>query len=187
MQQIGKSDSPAIKPWAMFKSKKRIDISSGQRFQYCKSIDGGARCDYGLYARCLLECRLSKIGLRPGSTAIQRSKESFAFREKERADTEFIKWKYIYYGSSSMDNSADLKISGEATDDNLGRSVSTAGDVNGDGYDDIIVGAPENDSGGSGAGAAYIFLGGSSMDNTADIHNPMFCSIQLKSIWERRL
>jgi hypothetical protein len=38
----------------------------------------------------------------------------------------------------------------------FGGSLSTAGDVNGDGYDDIIVGIPfAND----GAGAAYLFLG----------------------------
>ncbi len=37
----------------------------------------------------------------------------------------------------------------------LGNSVSTAGDVNGDGYDDIIVGAP----GATAPGEAYVFLG----------------------------
>ena len=41
----------------------------------------------------------------------------------------------------------------------LGRSVSEAGDVNGDGLDDIIVGADGNDDGGSDAGAAYVIYG----------------------------
>ena len=39
-------------------------------------------------------------------------------------------------------------------------SVSTAGDVNGDGYSDVIVGADGNDAGGSLAGRSYIYFGG---------------------------
>ncbi len=39
----------------------------------------------------------------------------------------------------------------------FGSSVAPAGDVNGDGYDDIIIGA---DFSGDGAGAAFVFLGG---------------------------
>ncbi len=39
----------------------------------------------------------------------------------------------------------------------MGRSVFNAGDVNGDGYDDIIVGAFQNEFGGNtSAGAAYL-------------------------------
>ena len=48
-------------------------------------------------------------------------------------------------------------------------SVSTAGDVNGDGYSDVIVGAHGNDAGGNGAGRSYIYFGSASMDNTADV------------------
>src|SRR5687767_9121992 len=38
----------------------------------------------------------------------------------------------------------------------LGHSVSSAGDVNGDGYGDVLVGAPDAESG---KGAAFLFLG----------------------------
>ena len=48
---------------------------------------------------------------------------------------------YIYFGGQSMDNVADIIITGEATTNEFGNSVSTTGDVNGDGYSDVIVGA----------------------------------------------
>ncbi|MBK6774254.1 MAG: FG-GAP repeat protein [Ignavibacteria bacterium] len=76
---------------------------------------------------------------------------------------------YIYFGGSSMNNAADIIITGEAAFDGFGVSVSSAGDVNGDGYSDVIVGAYGNDAGGTIAGRAYIYLGGSSMNNAADI------------------
>ena len=43
--------------------------------------------------------------------------------------------------------------------DMAGRSVASAGDVDGDGFDDVIVGAIGNDAGGDGAGAAYVIFG----------------------------
>ncbi len=44
----------------------------------------------------------------------------------------------------------------------LGYSVAAAGDVNGDGYADVIVGAPNYDAGQADEGAAFVFLGGAS-------------------------
>ncbi len=41
-----------------------------------------------------------------------------------------------------------------------GLSVAGAGDVNDDGYDDVVVGAPEYASGMRGEGAAFVYLGG---------------------------
>ncbi|MBL0108386.1 MAG: FG-GAP repeat protein [Ignavibacteria bacterium] len=66
---------------------------------------------------------------------------------------------YIYFGGSAMNNVADLIMTGEAAGDQFGSSVSSAGDVNGDGYSDVIVGAILNDAGGTGAGRAYIYFG----------------------------
>ena len=48
---------------------------------------------------------------------------------------------------------------GEAASDYAGLSVSSAGDVDADGYDDLLVGAYGEDSGGSYAGAAYLIYG----------------------------
>lgn len=62
---------------------------------------------------------------------------------------------YVYLGSASGLNTTEYWMQGgEVASDNFGRSVSTAGDVNGDGFSDIIVGA---DGYGDG-GRAYVYL-----------------------------
>jgi hypothetical protein len=48
---------------------------------------------------------------------------------------------YIFFGGAAMNNIADVTMTGEATGNIFGFSVSSAGDVNGDGYSDVIVGA----------------------------------------------
>lgn len=63
---------------------------------------------------------------------------------------------YIYSGK---DGRALLTFSAEKTSDSFGRHVSGVGDVNGDGYPDVIVGAPGNGAGGEGAGRAYVYSG----------------------------
>src|SRR5437867_1928435 len=49
---------------------------------------------------------------------------------------------------------------GVGVSDQLGVSVASAGDFNGDGYADVIVGAPFNDTPGADAGRAYVYFGG---------------------------
>ncbi len=44
----------------------------------------------------------------------------------------------------------------------LGQAVSGAGDINGNGYGDVIIGAPYFDAGQSDEGAAFVFLGSAS-------------------------
>ena len=75
---------------------------------------------------------------------------------------------YCYFGGASMNNVVDVTFTGQAGSDEFGRGINSAGDVNGDGYSDIIIGAPNNDGGATNAGRVYIYYGGSSVDNTAD-------------------
>ena len=51
-------------------------------------------------------------------------------------------------------------LDGEAADDSSGRSVSAAGDVNGDGFADLIVGASLADPDGLDSGRSYVVFGG---------------------------
>jgi hypothetical protein len=63
---------------------------------------------------------------------------------------------------STLSASDGFKISwltGDHAGYDTGRSVSGAGDVNGDGFDDVIVGAPRSSQGGYYAGAAYVVFG----------------------------
>ena len=64
---------------------------------------------------------------------------------------------------------ADYTFAGEGSEDDAGHSVAGAGDVDGDGKDDLLMGAPFNDEGGPGAGRAYLFLG-KSLGNTSSLN-----------------
>ena len=70
----------------------------------------------------------------------------------------------VYHGSSSgLSSSASRTLPGGASGHYFGYSVSGAGDVNGDGYDDVIIGAMGYDTTGLGnRGAAYIYHGSAS-------------------------
>lgn len=65
---------------------------------------------------------------------------------------------YIYFGGNEMDTICDVFIEGKEQFDMLGRSVSIIGDANRDGFDDLLIGAPQ-DKNGKG-GKAYLFWGG---------------------------
>ena len=64
------------------------------------------------------------------------------------------------WASSKMSlGAATWSFVGENARDNSGYSVAGVGDVDGDGFDDLLIGANGEDSGGSGAGAAYLIYG----------------------------
>ena len=62
---------------------------------------------------------------------------------------------------SSLDGSVGFILNGIDAYDNSGVSVSSAGDVNGDGFDDVIIGASNADPNGGGSGESYVVFGSS--------------------------
>jgi VCBS repeat-containing protein len=83
---------------------------------------------------------------------------------------------YILFGSSTPATNVDIaaavtsgqaiRILGENSNDYAGFSLSSVGDFNHDGYDDIIIGAYNNDAGGTDAGAAYVIYGSATASST---------------------
>lgn len=72
-------------------------------------------------------------------------------------------------GSFTVDE-ADTYVYGVANGDEfaLGTGLTTAGDLNGDGYDDLVVGAALADGTIAGSGAAYVFYGPQTTAERAD-------------------
>ncbi|MDA0261544.1 MAG: FG-GAP-like repeat-containing protein, partial [Proteobacteria bacterium] len=60
---------------------------------------------------------------------------------------------------ANLNGTNGFAISGQTSADRLGTSVSGLGDVNGDGIDDIIVGAYLRDTNGNNSGTAYVVFG----------------------------
>ena len=67
---------------------------------------------------------------------------------------------------SSLDGSNGFRVNGKAAGDFFGGSVSNAGDVNRDGFDDIVVGASGVDSS---SGESYVIFGGATFGPTLEL------------------
>jgi hypothetical protein len=76
---------------------------------------------------------------------------------------------YVIFGSaqglpnplnlSGLNGTNGFVINGESAGDYSGTSVSAAGDINGDGIDDLVIGAPSADPQGDYSGASYVVFG----------------------------
>jgi hypothetical protein len=78
---------------------------------------------------------------------------------------------YVFAGGTTLTGTlattqALATISNAAGNDDLGNSVAGAGDMNNDGYDDVVIGAPKANGG---TGRAFVFLGGPSFTGTLDV------------------
>ncbi len=79
---------------------------------------------------------------------------------------------YVIYGPAygTIDlTAADAKLIGEAYDDEAGWDFTGGGDVNGDGYDDVLIASRQHDAGGTEAGASYV------------LHGPLYGDINLST------
>ena len=63
---------------------------------------------------------------------------------------------------AGLNGTNGFRVNGAVIEDQFGLSVSGAGDINGDGFADVIIGAAAAPSDGTGAGAAYVLFGRSS-------------------------
>ncbi len=77
---------------------------------------------------------------------------------------------FIYLGSAGgINTTIHLQLEGNSLSAFFGYSVAGAGDVNGDGYSDVIIGAKTMNSGTAGEGKAFVYHGSSTgIDGTVD-------------------
>jgi len=73
---------------------------------------------------------------------------------------------YVHQGGRPMDSIPDVELFGRLDTANLGYSAQSAGDVTGDGNDDLLAGAPYLPP--SGSGAAYLWETGNHFDTVPD-------------------
>ncbi|MEH2234282.1 MAG: hypothetical protein V7K71_32440 [Nostoc sp.] len=97
---------------------------------------------------------------------------------KDSAGQSYVVFGGTNVGSSGTLNLSDLNgtngfiINGIAANDLSGKSVSNAGDINGDGIDDLIIGATDADPNGKqSAGQSYVVFGRTNI-NSDDTLNP---------------
>jgi hypothetical protein len=74
---------------------------------------------------------------------------------------------YLYFGNIPFDTTPDLIFKG-IPGTQFGNCLASIGDINGDSIDDLAIGAPRDNSGGTNAGRVYIYFGSVDPDTTAD-------------------
>jgi len=84
---------------------------------------------------------------------------------------------FVYYGAPDGLNSGAISLSGGQASAQFGFSLGGGGDINKDGYADVIVGAPWYDSGQVDEGLAYVYYGtplgmGSTVGFKAEVDQP---------------
>lgn len=73
---------------------------------------------------------------------------------------------YVYEGGPDADEEPDVEFPRDPSSDQFGRRVCATGDINGDGYHDILV---ADTQGSGGTGRVYVYFGAQTFDGTADM------------------
>ena len=84
--------------------------------------------------------------------------------------------------TSIVGNTGGFVIHGVDASDQSGAAVAFAGDVNGDGFDDLVIGAPQADAGSnakSSAGDSYVVFGKSGGFGTVNLASPGTAGFQI--------
>ncbi|MEO6541683.1 MAG: FG-GAP-like repeat-containing protein, partial [Ferruginibacter sp.] len=77
---------------------------------------------------------------------------------------------FIYHGSATGVNiSASETVESNQANAHMGKAVSSAGDVNGDGYSDVVVGAYQYDNGQNNEGCVFLYHGSAAGVNTTSV------------------
>jgi len=76
---------------------------------------------------------------------------------------------YFYFGGNPADTIPDIVVTGWIPHGHLGSSAAGLGDINGDGFDDVVIGAHAINAGDLSYGYAEVFLGGPELDETPDL------------------
>lgn len=66
---------------------------------------------------------------------------------------------FLYYGSANGLNPLPYLLESNQADAAMGYAVSSAGDINGDGFSDVAIGAPHYDNGQNDEGVVFVHLG----------------------------
>ncbi|MEE2751558.1 MAG: MopE-related protein [Myxococcota bacterium] len=85
---------------------------------------------------------------------------------------------YVLFGPITTDlslDTANAKLTGGSVTGHLGVSVDGAGDVNADGFSDLIVGAKDEDIGGHDSGVVYVVFGPVSGTQACVPNEPLQC------------
>ena len=77
---------------------------------------------------------------------------------------------YVYLGAATGVSSAAWTVTGKSAGEKLGK-VLAAGDADGDGVDDLLLGSPDSDDGGTDAGQVWLVLGSSSAGGTVTVNS----------------